>query len=307
MRHAAPWVALFSVLSLVSEGCAPPVVSVRHELAADLPVPVGARRVRVDAFRVAEGPANGYAAMAAEAVAKGLRRCGALEPASDGSADLTVGGTLHVGVDETRERRPVRRLNAETRRMEILDVDTLVRRAKVRVDFVVRDARGVQLAAVETHESYRSTEDPRTRGPLGLGRPDEAAYVPSAETIVRELLASCAGTLCRMMAPSEVTVELAMRPVKGSAAGAGLESARRGDYAAAREAFEGALADDPDNTALLFNLGVVAEASGDAAAALGWYEKAMIRSDEHDMEARQGVARLKRVVRPASEAGAAGG
>jgi len=179
--------------------------------------------------------------------------------------------------------------------METIEVPALVRTASVRATFEVRQADGERLAAAEVPATYRSTQDPRTRGPLGLDRGDDPANIPPADTIVRELLASCADRFVEMLRPREATVRISLRPAPGADAAKGLEAARRGKYEAAAEHFREALRSAPASADLLFNLGAVLEADGRFPDALAAYEQA-VHAAEEDVAAAEGAARARRAL-----------
>jgi len=289
-------ISLGAVMGLAAAGCAPPVLVVRHRLPPDLPLPAEARRVHLGEVTVASGPADGYAKFAADALAERLARAGALEVAAPGAdADLVLGATLRIDLGDEAGRRNVQEMESETRRLATVGVPTLVRTAAVHADFVVtRAADGRRLGAVEADEAYRSTADPRVRGPLGLGRPDDPARVPSAETVVRELLGACADTLGRMLESREVVARVPLRPAPGAASREGFAAAGKGDFAAAAGHFRAALDAAPASAAARFNLAAALEAGGDLRAALALYEKVAEESEGRDLEAGEAVLRLTR-------------
>jgi tetratricopeptide (TPR) repeat protein len=55
----------------------------------------------------------------------------------------------------------------------------------------------------------------------------------------------------------------------------------QGDYAGARESFEGALTLKPEDTNLLFNIGQCFDRQGDTAQAERWYRQCMEKSEQH--------------------------
>jgi len=293
------------LLVAASAGCAPPVLAVRHRLAPDLPIPVGAARVRLGAFTVADGPADGYAAFVVERLTEHLEAGGAYtvatrDPASP--ADLVVGARLGVETEDVEQPRTVRRLNPDTRQMEIFDVPSLVRTVEVLAAFNVRVERTGRKIGVETRRSYRSTADPRTRGPLGLERPDDPANVPAAERIVRELLDACVKEFVGMLAPREVTARIPLRPAPGPSGAKGLEAARRGDYAGAIAHFKEALKANPRNMDLLFDLAAVSECAGELQAALKLYREVQALTGDRDVAAHEGAVRVSRTAASADAA-----
>jgi len=285
------------VLILAAVGCAPPALAVRHRLAPDVPIPAGAARVRLGEVTVADGPADGYAAFVAERLAERLDASGGYGVATREArepADLVVGARLGIQAKDVEQPRTVRRLNPDTRQMEQFDVPGLVRTVEVLAAFDVRVVRTGRKIGVETRRSYRSTDDPRTRGPLGLERPDDPANVPAAETIVRELLGACVEEFVGMLAPGEVTARIPLRPAPGPSGAKGLEAARRGDYAAAVGHFKDALKAKPDDANLLFDLAAVSERAGELQAALKLYRKVQELTGDRDIAAHEGAVRVAR-------------
>jgi len=292
-----PVLGMALVLILAAVGCGPPVLAVRHRLAPDLPIPAGAARVRLGEFTVADGPADGYAAFVAERLAERLEASGGYGVATRearGSADLVVGARLGIQAKDVEQPRTVRRLNPDTRQMELFDVPGLVRTVEVLAAFDVQILRTGRKIGVETRRSYRSTDDPRTRGPLGLDRPDDPANVPAAETIVRELLGACVEEFVGMLAPGEVTARIPLRPAPGPSGAKGLEAARRGEYAAAVGHFKDALKAKPDDANLLFDLAAVSECAGELEAALELYRKVQELTGDRDVGAHESAVRVAR-------------
>ena len=297
MLRVRPFLGMALVLILAAVGCGPPVLAVRHRLAPDLPIPAGAARVRLGEFTVADGPADGYAAFVAERLTERLDASGGYGVATreaTGPADLVVGARLGIQTKDVEQPRTVRRLNPDTRQMEIFDVPGLVRTVEVLAAFDVRVERTGRKIGVETRRSYRSTDDPRTRGPLGLERPDDPANVPAVETIVRELLDSCVKEFVGMMTPGEVTAHIPLRPAPGPSGAKGLEAARRGEYAAAIAHFEEARNANPRDRDLLFDLAAVSECAGELQAALELYREVQELTGDRDIVAREGAVRAAR-------------
>jgi len=288
-------------LATAAGGCAPPVVTIRHTLPADLPVGAG-RAVHVEPFVLgapAPGdlgglePAKAVAAMLTErlAPADGHRLA-----ASSAEAELIVSGTLYLHADQTTGRRAVRRYNARRRRTEVVDVPTLTRTATARVDFVIRDVKAGGQYVAETRRSYNSAGDPRTRGPRGLDRADQPAHVPATEAIVRELLTGCVETFWQMIQPRQIAVDVPLRAVGGAEGHEGLTAAAGAGYDKAVEAFAAAASAQPDSADVLFNLAVCAERAGDLNRSLGAYEKVVALTRGADVHAAHGAARVRRAL-----------
>ena len=297
MLRVRPVLGMALVLILAAVGCGPPVLAVRHRLGPDLPIPAGAARVRLGEVTVADGPADGYAAFVAERLTERLDASGGYGVATRearGSADLVVGARLGMETKDVEQPRTVRRLNPDTRQMETFDVPGLVRTVEVLAAFNVQVVRTGRKIGVETRRSYRSTGDPRTRGPLGLDRPDDPANVPAAEMVVRELLGACVEEFVGMLAPGEVTARIPLRPAPGPSGAKGLEAARRGEYAAAVGHFKDALKAKPDDANLLFDLAAVSECAGELQAALELYRKVQAFTGDRDVAVHEGAVRAAR-------------
>lgn len=305
MLRVRPVLGVALVLILAAVGCGPPVLAVRHRLVPDLPIPAGAARVRLGEFTVADGPADGYAAFVAERLAERLDASGGYGVATREvrePADLVVDARLGIQTRDVEQPRTVRRLNPDTRQMEIFDVPGLVRTVEVLAAFDVQVVRTGRTVGVETRRSYRSTDDPRTRGPLGLERPDDPANVPAAEMVVRELLDACVKEFVGMLAPGEVTARIPLRSAPGPSGAKGLEAARRGDFAGAIAHLEEALKANPRNVDLLFDLAAVSECAGELEAALELYRKVQELTGDRDVAAHEGAVRVARAASSPDEA-----
>ena len=114
MRRIGCVVGMGLALSVLAAGCAPPVLSVRHRFPADVPLPAGARHVRIGEFVVAEGSQEAFGTFVAEALAARLQASWAYEVvgSEDGAdavpADTIVSGTLRIEVRDTQGTRRVR-------------------------------------------------------------------------------------------------------------------------------------------------------------------------------------------------------
>jgi len=278
---------------LPAAGCAGPEIAVRHVLPADLPVPPDAV-LAVGDVQLADGGPKAYADFTAAELNRRIRAAGR----GDGAGPkMTLSADLHVRTDETQATRTVRRYNPRRRKTEQLEVPTLVRTAAVRAVFVVStDSPDRRIGAAETRDSYNSADDPRTRGRLGLDRPDRPDFVPPAETIVRELLAGCVGQFWRMIQPPHVEAKLRLRPAPGQAGRRGLEAAAEGKFPEAVRHLAAALAARPDSADLRFDLAACAEAAGNLPEALRHYASLVKTTAGKDAEARGGAERVRRIL-----------
>ncbi|MGB2975607.1 MAG: hypothetical protein WBD18_06150, partial [Phycisphaerae bacterium] len=205
--------ATLAAVLLGASGCGPPTLTVRHTFPPDLPIPAEAKRVALGEFAVAGGPADAYGPFLARVLAECLEDSGAYTVATDGAADLVITAVVSIAAQDIETVRTVRRLEPETRHMEHIEVPALVRTAAVTATFeICREPGGERIAAAEIPRTYRSTADPRTRGPIGLDRADDPANIPPADTVIRELLASCADRFVEMLRPRQASVRIALRP-----------------------------------------------------------------------------------------------
>jgi len=262
---------LVTALALCS-GCGAAVLTVQHDLPAALPVAVEKLSVDRADFSVNDQTYTELLDYTIETLREQLG------PSRRPSGDKThgtvghVGGRIEVQQSESRGSRWVLQRDPETKLMIKQKVPTLVRTASVRVEFVVQDASGRQLAAAELSRPYDSTQDPRVRGQLGLHRPDDPQRVPPAEKILKELLADCVRSFCEMITPTHLEVPIRLQPAAGPEANAAMEAVRAGRYAQAYALFGEALRADPGNPALMFNLAALAEKTGNLEAAARYYK-----------------------------------
>ena len=147
---------LLMVAALACGGCAGPVVTVRHLLPPDLPLPDGPKLVRLAEFTVVSGPRDSYGQQVAAELSERLRPMGEYAvveefPAEDLNwARLAIRADIHVDAEDTQGTRIIRRIDPTMQTGQTETVQTLVRDVDVRVDFVVTDARtGEQAAAAE--------------------------------------------------------------------------------------------------------------------------------------------------------------
>ncbi len=269
-------------------GCAGPEITIRHVLPADLPVPAELPLAAGEFTAVAGEQA--YADFAAGELAKRIAAAG-----RDGSAGGSISARVWVHTDESKGKRAIRRYNPQQRATETVDVSTLRRTARVRVDFALAGPDGQPLAPAETRGQYDSSDDPRARGPLGLGRADAPQFVPSAQTIVQELLTGCVDIFWHMIEPRVVSATVRLRPSAGRHGRTGQQAAADRDFARAVEAFSSAVAADPRNTDLAFNLAVCLEAAGRLKVALLTYKDVLARRPKGFPEAAAAVTRIQRV------------
>lgn len=292
---------LVVMVSLAAAGCGGPLVTVRHQFPSDLPIPEGPKFIRLAEFKVVTGPADSHGEYAAAELAERLRPMGECMTVAEFPAEgpdwprLGVKAAIHIDAKDTEGERTIRRLEPKTEKSPAEEVPTLVRKVTVRVDFVVTDAAaGKQIAAVEGRTSYSSTEDPRTRGPKGLGRPDDPKNVLPTEDIVRELLTACVDSFFRMIRPPAETADVRLRRTFNRDGRKGIAAARKGNFHQALRHFEAAAKARPKNLNLLFNLAVTAEGAEELQAALKHYQ-ALRKKRPDDPVIEEAIGRIQRV------------
>jgi tetratricopeptide (TPR) repeat protein len=324
--NAMPKLTLASALAalsvcLVAVGCAPPVVKVRHTLPAALPLPAGAGRLRVGEITVAQGsttsvaeaPSGGAAVPITPELAgfmkarlgEALEAKGLIHPhpadarPAVGGGECVIDATIHAAIHEARGKRTVLLLDPATKATMPIEVPTLIRRAEVRVEFALsRAGAGGGLGIAEVVRTYDSAFDPAVRGELGLDRPDDPNRVPPAEPIIGGLLDRCAEAFKSMITPTPLNADLQLRPAGGDTDNCRKAFAAAGeeDWPQAVAEFQKALAAEPLNAALHFNLAVAAEAAGLLDLAVSQYGQALELAGEKDAEAYDGARRCRRVI-----------
>jgi len=291
MRLWTASVLVVAVLACALAGCGGPTVTITHHLPGAAPMPDGVTSFRAAALSIEGFSEGGITFTMTKMLGEKLSAL-----SRPGGSAVVVNATARVTVSETKGTARLRRRNPKTRKLEAIELPSLVRKVDVEADFTVARPGGEQIVTVETRRSYNSAEDPRIRGELGLQRPDDPVLVPLTGQIVRELLVECADALCRMLASDEIVVESAMRPTSVREGRRGLTAAEKGDYGEAKGHFEAGLKRFPDSKPLWFNLALAAEAADDLEAALQAYDQLVTRSGGRDTEADEGATRTRRIL-----------
>jgi len=264
-----------AILGTILAGCSAPVLSIKHVLPAALPLQAEIAPAQAKDFVVSPATEQDMASFVAQAVNDRLFGSdGATSRPAMGDS-LVVAGAIDIESTDRAGQRDIRRWNSDAAQYETRPEPFLVRTTKVGIDFAIKRRGGVKpMVTIETRRTHRSNEDPRLRGELGLGRGDDPQRVPPTEQVVRELLAECVETFIQMVQPVEVTAQVQLRETLQRQGLAGLEAVRKGDSAAAMKLFAAAVAADPNDPDLLFNLAAAQEAAGDLEPALANYRKA---------------------------------
>jgi len=209
---------------------------------------------------------------------------------------LRVAGTVRIQVDDAAGVRPIRTWDIAGGQWRTHELPSLVRSVRVAVDYVVMASGRGGAVTIEVKRSYDSLSDPRVRGETGLGRPDDPQRVAPVKAVVRDLLADCAASFREMVMPVDVTAEVPLRGTWDRGGKAGLDAAGQGDMKAAIYHFRAAAATDPDDSALVFDLAVVAEAAGQLDLARENYRRVVEMSGNRDRQAAEGLDRVERVI-----------
>jgi hypothetical protein len=271
-------------------GCAGPVLTVRHDLPAAVPLPPGVARLEAGDFGVTPPE---LAAMGEFVACRLGERFKALWPDAGGKA-LRVGGTIVLKTRDDAGSREVRVYDAKAAKWVTAVLPTLTRTASADVNFAVADG-SVRVFGVDARQEYTSAADPRVRGETGLERPDDPARMPPADTAFKEMLEACAEEFVGMVQPLSLTVRLETRGTLNGAGSAGLKAAKAGDYAEAQRLCREAATGDPKSADLHFNLAAVSEAAGDLSTARAEYEAAAKLKPEDDA-AKEGAVRAARLM-----------
>ncbi len=173
-------------------GCAQRV-EVRYSLPAAAPVGANVSRLRLVSLNAPPSSGN-----LPDVFSRVEAECSSQSAAP---AEVTARVWTEV-TDDTQSRR----LSV---RGQWRDVPALVRVVAMRAEFDV--AGGGARATIELRRQWKSTGDPRVRGPKGLERPDDPARVPAVNLVSEELFGQCVKELCAMVAPVEMTATVTRR------------------------------------------------------------------------------------------------
>jgi len=296
MRDIIQRTAVCLIGLAVLVGCQAPVVTIVHILPAAVPLEVEVTQLQVGALAVHGGPdEDEMSAFMAERLRQRLAEAG--NPS--GPPGPEVQGTFDVQIADKESDRPIRRWDLVSKQIQTETVPSLVRMVDVKGVFAVPGSgeQPVPLAGIEVRRSYDSRNDPAVWGDLGLDRPDDPSGVPAADEVIRELLGECVDEFFEMIRPLEVRVDVALRPVGGRDAKAGMVAVEQGDYAEALACFLAEARRREDDAALLFDVAVAAEASGQLQTAMEYYGAAAEAAAGRDELALEGAQRVERVIK----------
>ncbi len=186
----AQFPAFAAAVLLSCVGCAR-TVALRHVLPAAAPITGRFNALRLKSLNVTPKEYTGLETVFKEEAAKHRHEWtflgGPLHTMGVTPAPVDVEVTVHVEAKDTKDLRYIRRWDPKTKQTAKVEVPTLVRSVQVRADFVAVPRGGGKNTVVEFRREWKSTEDPRVRGELGLERPDDPQRVPDTRTVVAEL------------------------------------------------------------------------------------------------------------------------
>jgi len=290
------------VCSFLIMGCSGPVITLRHHLGGAVDMGQNPVAWHVGTFEVQPDSLTDLPLYLKNQLQKRISNYTtstsiAHKPDSPASS-LTVTGAIIASAEAIEGMRSIRQWNAQRQQLENVEVPSLQRQVTLKVHFVLHNSSNpAHDVTLETYRSYSTNQDPMIRGEEGLLRADDPQRVPSVDSIAQKLVDECLGDFIAMIQPYEITAAIPLRRVWGGDAGKGLRAAKQGDYTAAAQFFQAALAAKPDHAALYFNLAVMREADGDWAGAETYYRLALEQqpSDELSQTGLERVMRLRQI------------
>lgn len=269
-------------------GCSAPTVRVSHSLAPDVQIP---RPIELGQVRV-EGDQDGFAAQylrdsLLEALAGVNAQADRSEVAAGaGPTIMEVSATLEL-TEETASRAIRIYVPADGQAIEPRQVQTLRRAAALSCTMDL----GQPAIRLGTASRYDSAADPRLGGELGLHRPDAPVEIPEQRRIVRQVVDDCVQQVGLMLSPTTSDEQVQLR--RSWHSGQGLSLAAKGKHAQAADSFASAAEKHPDDKSLLFNLGVMLEATGQYEQAAQHYQRLaqLLSEPDADLNRRLETAR----------------
>jgi hypothetical protein len=165
------------------------------------------------------------------------------------------------------------------------EVETVTRNMTVQTEFKLVDATNGRVWEHYSPRMFRATD--RTKAsPIFGSSQTEAALTPQ-DRIVATLVERGAREFVSMLMPVRVEVEAEVVSGGNPNSSEGVRRMRAEDYQGAIEAFNAALAENPNDHRSAYGAGVAAEASGKLDMALSFYNRACAAQDNRIyMEAR---------------------
>jgi hypothetical protein len=294
MRQRALVVSITVLTAWLCAGCGAPVLRITYGLPAAVPVAASSLSVAPDGVVFVPDSAQAHAAALHKRLIESLAGL-TLPPGQAGPA--VVQAAVTVAHNDQRGRRTVRTGMGlgEAGRKETLE--TLVRKVSVRVLFSIVSAKTSEsLAGIELTDQYNSADDARTRGPLGLNRPDDPANIPATGQVVDELLAGCVNRFLEMIRAQEASADVPLRAMLFGPGAKGLAAARKGDYEQAYADCAAAAKASPRSAEAQWNQAVLAEKTGRLEEALSAYEAAKALTGRTDPALTAALERVHQVL-----------
>lgn len=260
-------------------GCVAPVVEIHHQAPADIVIPSNTHVTEVRA----SGPGDGLAR-------EHLRsRLECMFPAGGGKPAATIEADVRIDFDQSAGERQVRLLEPR-KELASRPLATLKQSLGVSCRFLL-SRQGEPPVVIAAAAHYRSVDDPRVRGELGLTRGDDPAKIPPFEQVLRETLDDCLSQLSALAAAPAQHSRIRLRYDMHSLTG--FSQVAKGHYAQAAAALARQASRHPDNKDLLFNLAVVEERLGLWADAIAHYQRVLDLSEGEDIEAQRQLRIVK--------------
>lgn len=281
-------------------GCATPTLEVRHALQPGIALPA-IQNITISGFPTeGDAPASTdryVSGLLAERLKKSLTLPAKLAtpPAMSGKK-VQISGTVTTDFEDAKQTHSIQQWDESTRTLSTREVPSLRRTGWVRIVFDIQDMEGNRLGGVETFHEYRSSADPRLRGPLGLQRPYAPNEIPSTKKIFEELVDQCVASFCRIAAPVVHTRTLKMRWMFNGTTMRGLQAARNEKWSQAESLLQDVVKRSPQSADAHYNLAVVLEAQGKLQQASQEYRKAYEVSKQKDLQADTDAKETERLL-----------
>jgi curli biogenesis system outer membrane secretion channel CsgG len=195
--------------------------------------------------------------------------------------NINVKVETHVGKQRTLSGVDLSGLAGEFRgdhyvggrvKAETSEVETVTRNMTVQSEFKLVDATNGRVWEHYSPRVFRATEQTKASPIFGSSK-TEAELTPQ-DRIVATLVERAAREFVSMLMPVRVDVEAEVRSSGNPNSSEGIRRMRAEDYHGAVEAFNAALADNPNDHRTAFAAGVAAEAMGNMEMALNYYNRA---------------------------------
>jgi hypothetical protein len=157
-------------------------------------------------------------------------------------------------------------------RVETQEVETVTRNMTVQSEFKLVDAKNGRVWEHYSPKIFRATD--RTKAsPIFGSSQTEAALTPQ-DRIVATLVERAAREFVSMLMPVRVDVEAEVQAGTNPNSTEGVRRLRAEDFAGAIDAFNAALAENPNDHRSAYGAGVAAEALGDIDMAVNFFNRA---------------------------------